>query len=131
MTHFHDTEPVARNSHTCDMCHRTIRPGEKYRRSAGMDGSSAWTWKECAHCAALATVAWRRSHLDEGYNEDLFADFEPWSVAEARVRAQVRRRWTRRDGSLYPVPVVEWAEDKHGFRWPTTIAPGSVAEVAA
>lgn len=124
MTHSQDTEPVARKPHACDMCRRTIHPGEKYRRGAGMDGSSAWTWKECAHCAALVTVAWRRSHLDEGYTEELFHDFEPQSIAEARVRAPMRRQWARCDGSLYPVPVVEWVEDKHGFRWPAAIAPG-------
>lgn len=50
MTFYTDTHPRARTEHQCDDCHRTIRPGETYRRGVGMDGTAAWTWKECAQC---------------------------------------------------------------------------------
>lgn len=124
MSHFAHSTPVARKPHRCQMCTRIIEPGETYRRSAGMDGSTAWTWKECAHCAAFVRVAYRRSWMDEGYDDDLLADFVPESVTEARVRAQYRRRWRGRDGGLYPIPDVQWAEDKDGFRYPIGIVPG-------
>jgi RNase P subunit RPR2 len=124
MTFYTDKHPTARKSHFCQMCRRTIRPGEKYRRSAGMDGSSAWTWIECAHCEAFVTVAYRRSWMDEGYDEDLLRDFEPQDVGEARVRAQFRRRWQDRAGDLYAVPEIQWTEDKYGFGHPTAIRPG-------
>lgn len=127
MTHYADSHPVARKAHICDMCSRAIDPGETYRRSAGMDGSSAWTWRECAHCEAFARLAHCRSWQDDGYGPDLFAEFEPATVAEARVRAQWRRKWRRLDGSLYPVPALTITEDKYGFGWPTAIAPGGAA----
>lgn len=125
--HYADSHPVARKRHICDMCSRSIEPAEKYRRSAGMDGSSAWTWRECAHCEAFARLAYRRSWHDDGYGPDLFGEFEPMTVAEARVWAQWRRRWRRLDGSLYPVPSLTITEDQYGFGWPTTIAPGYAA----
>lgn len=127
MTFFAESHPKARKSHRCHMCYRQIEPGEVYRRSAGMDGSSAWTWIECAHCEAFVRVAYRRSWSDDGYDETLLIDFEPHTVAEARVRAQHRRKWRRLDGSLYPVPAVEWAEDKYGFRHPVALTTGAAA----
>lgn len=127
MTYWHETRPKARRPHRCWMCSRTIEPGETYRRSAGMDGGTAWTWIECAHCAELVRVAYRRVWDSDGYDEALLVDFEPESIAEARVLAQYRRKWRRRDGSLYPVPVVTVTEDRYGFGYPTAIAPGEAA----
>ena len=40
----------------------------------------------------------------EGYNTDDFCEWEPSTVWEARLRAQWRRHWRRRDGDLYPIP---------------------------
>lgn len=124
MTHYTHATPKARKPHRCMMCYRTIDPGETYRRGAGMDGSTAWTWIECGHCAEFVRVAFRRSWDDESYGDDLFIDFEPLDIAEARVRAQWRRKWRRLDGTLYPLPLVGQYEDKHGFRYPVSIAPG-------
>jgi hypothetical protein len=127
VTHWDHTHPKARKPHRCHMCYRTIEPGERYRRTAGMDGSTAWTWIECDHCEAFARFAYRRSWSDDGYDESLFVDFAPETIAEARVRAQWRRKWRRLDGSLYPVPDLTITEDKYGFGWPTAIAPGGAA----
>lgn len=123
MTHYSHTEPKARKPHRCMMCYRTIDPGENYRRGAGMDGSTAWTFIECAHCSAFVRVAYRR-YGDDCYDETLLSDFPPETISEARVVAQYRRKWRRNDGTLYPVPTVEWREDKYGFGHPIAIAPG-------
>lgn len=127
MTHYADTHPRARKPHSCDMCRRTIRTGETYRRSAGMDGTSAWTWIECAHCEPFARFAYSSRGWDEGYDETLLIDFEPVDVAQARVLAQYRRRWQRRDGGLCPVPELIIREDKYGFGRPVDIKPGAEA----
>lgn len=125
MTHYTHAEPKARKPHRCMMCYRTIDPGETYRRGAGMDGSTAWTWIECAHCAAFVRVAFS-CYWDESYDETLLIDYEPRSIAEARVKAQYRRKWRRLDGTTYPLPVVNMVEGKHGFSHPASISPGGV-----
>lgn len=103
MTHYATTTPTARREHRCILCGRTIRPGEKYLRGAGMDGSSAWTWKECAHCDAIRDLA-RCDAGDDEYGDELIAEWEPGTLAYMRLKAMWRRKWTRGDGTLYPVP---------------------------
>lgn len=125
MTYFHRTTPTARKPHRCNLCGRMIRPGETYHRGAGMDGGTAWTWRECAHCYALIPIV---DTIDGEYGwPDDFADWTPYTIPHARLRAMWRRRWTRADGTLYPVPVVVWHEDKHGFRWPIDARPGEAS----
>lgn len=106
MTFYTESHPTARQEHTCDDCGRTIRPGETYRRGAGMDGARAWTWKECAHCEVLAEWLCRLGldDDDEGYGPDTFDGWEPVTVDELRLKANWRRKWTRRDGALVSVP---------------------------
>ena len=123
MTHWTHTTPKARKAHRCQMCYRTISTGETYRRGAGMDGSTAWSFIECLHCAAFVRVAYARWG-DEGYDESLLIDFDPADIAEARVRAQWRRKWRRQDGTLYPPPVVTMHQDRFGFGHPVGIKPG-------
>ncbi len=102
MTVYFDTEPTARKSHRCGLCGRTILPGEQYRRGVALDGT-AWTFKECAHCRAVMDLA---DPLDGEYEyyDDVLYEWEPRTVQEARWRAQHRRKWARRDGSLYALP---------------------------
>lgn len=104
-----NTHPTARKPHRCMMCRRSIDPGEQYRRGAGMDGSTAWTWIECAHCSALAGyLTSQDDYYDDGYDWTMLADWEPASVEHLRIKAlAVRRQWRRTDGTLYPVPVIE------------------------
>lgn len=117
MAHFTDTHPRARKEHQCDDCGRTIRPGEKYRRGAGMDGATAWTWKECTHCEVLVEWFYRIDEVrDEGHTPETFADWEPTTINELRLKVGWRRKWTRRDGSLMDVPVRVMAETANG--WP-------------
>jgi hypothetical protein len=103
MTFWTETYPVARKEHRCTLCGRTIRPGETYRRGVGLDDGRAWTFKECAHCRAvmdLCDPAWGEYE----YDADVLYEWEPQDIREARWRAQHRRKWMRRDGSLYPIP---------------------------
>ena len=113
MTHYAVTNPKARAPHRCDLCNRTIRPGETYLRGAGLDGSCAWTWRECAHCDAIRDVT--RVTSDDEYDYNTIAEWEPRSLGQCRLKVLWRRQWQRADGSLYPVPEQVWVTDKYGF----------------
>ena len=107
---YHRGQVKARKQHTCSDCHRVICPGEMYERCAGMDGSRAWTWKDCAHCIALLTQL-RQLDLvwDDEYSEHTFVDWQPETVEQARWKAQWKRQWRRRDGQLYTMPGIDVA----------------------
>ena len=118
MTHFSDSHPRARKPHRCTLCGRLIRPGETYRRGAGMDGSTAWTWKECAHCEAilpLIDTVWECDE-DEGYGRSNIEDWDPTTVPHLRLKVLYLRQWTDRDGALYPIPEQVYRDDSTG--WP-------------
>ena len=96
-----DARPKARKQHRCDDCFRAIQPGEKYRRATYVD-DTLWTSIECLHCIAIVKhVEW---NSDEGYWWQDFADWEPETVSHLRLKALWRKQWTRRDGTLYPIP---------------------------
>ena len=116
MTHYTHARPTARKTHRCMLCARIIRPGEQYLRGAGMDGSHAWTWKECAHCDAIRDVA-RAAVYDDEYDDDLIGEWDPETLAHLRLKAMWKRQWTKRDGTLWPVPRKVHREDAHGFSW--------------
>lgn len=118
MTHFAEATPVARIAHECNDCGRTIRPGERYHRGAGMDGFTAWTWKECAHCVAIAPLVCEP--YEDTYRMASFEEWEPTSIAHLRLKANWGRRWERRDGSLVPIPVQTYREDATG--WPRLVS---------
>lgn len=96
-----NTYPKARIKHECGLCGRTIHPGETYRRAVNLDGT-AYTWKECEHCAAFALnadIGW-----GEEYDSDSAECYEPTTWEEARWCAGYRKRWRTRNGNLLPVP---------------------------
>lgn len=101
--HYHRETRKARKPHQCQMCFRTIGPGEKYMRGSGMDGGTAWTWKECAHCEVVAQWVIKLYDLDE-YGEDDIFNWDPETVGELRIKAHYLKHWTRNDGQLYPIP---------------------------
>lgn len=110
--HFVHEWVTARKPHVCQLCRRAIRAGERYQRCAGMDGATAWTWRECAHCDSIRNLA-----VDGDYDMDSVAEWQPSTVAQTRALVLWRRQWTRKDGSLYPVPQKVWHEDRDGFGW--------------
>ena len=113
MTWFKNAHPRARTEHRCSDCGRTIRPGEVYRRGAGFDGGTAWTWKDCRHCEYALhqyDLAW-----DGEYNADHFYEWATdgaRDVQEARDQAGYLHRWTTRGGNLWPIPT----DDEPGRR---------------
>jgi hypothetical protein len=102
-----DEQRKARKLHRCHMCFRHIEPGETYRHQRNVDGGTAWTWKCCAHCDAAIHILdlWQGWHCgDEGLTHVDFEEFEPQTVAQARIKVGWRRRWRRKDGTLREVP---------------------------
>lgn len=106
---------VARKPHRCFECDRTIRPGERYHREAGVWEGSFWHQRACVHCAALRTLV---VEVDPDYYENYYGGLSSWvgeladefatgSRWPALLRAVVnyRRNWTHRDGSPVEVPV--------------------------
>ncbi len=105
----HSETPVARKAHQCSLCYRTIEPGEKYDRQHSVFDGRAYAFKSCAHCQALVDIiGWDRlSWDDEGYSADSISEFEPASVAEARLIVGWRHKWRHRSGDLWAVPETE------------------------
>lgn len=99
-----DETPVARKEHVCQLCGRKIRPGEQYHRQRNIGDDGPYVFKNCAHCQAMLP----RVDYDEwfGYTEEEFWEFEPETISDLRMKVQHRRKWTRRDGTLYPIPVL-------------------------
>ncbi len=87
---------------------RAIEPGEQYDRQRNIGDDGPYVFKACAHCEELrkvSTVTENADYFGEGYTADDYWEWEPSTVWEARLRAQFRRKWRRRDGSLFPLPV--------------------------
>jgi hypothetical protein len=91
------------------MCGRRIDPGEIYNHQRNVDSGSIRVWKQCAHCEAAVHIldlwGWA-GRPDEGIGPELMADFEPETIAQARIWLGWKRQWRRRDGTLREVPDV-------------------------
>lgn len=124
MTFYSDSHPTAIKGHTCEDCGRRISPGEKYRRGFGADNGTAWTWKECAHCAAIVPLLFSHFDAGEGYARETFLDWEPELPHHLRLKALWRKQWKRADGSLYPVPHQVTKTDSYGFGRVVDVTPG-------
>ena len=44
------SEPKARKAHKCQMCYRTIEPGETYTRQANLGDDGFYSWVNCQQC---------------------------------------------------------------------------------
>lgn len=96
--------PVARIEHKCQLCYRTIEPGEQYNRQRNIGDDGPYVFKACAHCDAYVRLAGIANWADDGYAADDVWEYPPANIREARWRAMYRRKWRRRDGGLYPIP---------------------------
>lgn len=107
VTTIRESTPRARREHRCSLCNRVIRIGETYDRDVNVWDGRIYTWKSCAHCRTAWLVASLREYAyeAEGMNDELVCEWEPQTIPEARWKVGWRRKWTRRDGSLMPVPV--------------------------
>lgn len=97
-----DETPTARKEHWCQLCGRIIRLGETYHRQRNIGDDGPYVFKNCRHCEAILPLI----DYDPGfgYTEDDYSQWEPTTLAELRWKVQLNRKWTRRDGALYPVP---------------------------
>ena len=100
------TTQTARKGHWCSTCNRRIDRGETYTRGRGFDAGDAWTFKTCAHCAAVTSIYDPRDS-DDCISDDGFLGWTenpPDSYAEARAMVGWRAQWRYRSGRLMPVP---------------------------
>ena len=102
MTSAHRETGPAENWTSCDLCGRRIEVGET-REVQTIAADEVYEWTNCEHCVAFVVLVDLDPYGD-GYDADAVADLEPGSIAEARLIVMQRRKWTRRDGSLWPVP---------------------------
>lgn len=89
---------------TCGECRRKINRGENYFLVVSKDDGELWTAILCAHCKVVAEYL---THRDGevwygGIAEVLEVSAE--TSREYRYMLEMRRKWTRKDGTLVPVP---------------------------
>lgn len=102
--YFTDSHPTARVPHRCEVCGDTIQKGEKYRRGAGMDGNTAWTWIECLYCERVAQRYGRETGASSGDEYDAICVIE-WLQDEYPIElSQMRARWRTPEGERLPLP---------------------------
>jgi hypothetical protein len=97
----------ARKPHKCSMCYRVIDPGEVYEWQSNIHDNHLYTWKECAHCQAMQSIidfAYWAGYPDEGIGPFDVGEYEPETIAEARLIVGWRTKWRRKDGTLREVP---------------------------
>jgi len=107
-----ETTRRARKPHHCDECGRTIQPGETYRTCVGL--TDHWYGnKSCGQCTAALhwlTVVCRGYLLGDILDELAQHTEEPHPIstlALARLVVRMRKKWLRRDGTLWPVDDIE------------------------
>lgn len=111
MTFWYSEWRKSRKTRQCVTCYRVMDTGERYRFGSGMDGSTAWSWHQCEHCALVLRFWYDHLVMDEEWG---YGDFEVWATeyqAETiqELRAQVcwRKRWRYNSGELVPLPTKE------------------------
>jgi len=102
-----DSTPKARKAHKCQMCYRTIAPGEAYTRQANIGDDGFYDWINCQQCDVFLSLDVSDYWDGYGVGFETVQDWEPDSVWELRLKALWRKKWRRKDGSLYPVPTKE------------------------
>jgi hypothetical protein len=119
-----DRTVTARKEHECGDCGRPIPQGEQYHRVAGAAYGDFWTWKHCAHCAALRRMI--RDIDEESYYDEDGLNVADWvanygsaveireldrydtikALGHYRIIRWFQNRWRDRNGQLREVPVL-------------------------
>lgn len=128
MTTYLHSAPRARKRHLCDVCARTISPGETYTRGVGLDGGAgAWTYRYCAHCDVLITYLCDWFNEDEYVATELVENWEPRTDAARAVLAAHGVQWRDADGALLGVPEIQREDPDVAYRITGIVLPGAVA----
>jgi len=110
----------ARSVHTCSECERTIAAGESYAYfTAGPSEDKGWdTYHTCAHCEVacdwLTEVC--SGFLHTCVQEDIEEHAKEYRRGDLyRVAVRMKRKWTKKDGRLMPIPAaLKTLEVAHG-----------------
>jgi len=102
MNTLRQSEPKARKSHQCEMCHRVIDVGETYTRQANIGDDGFYDWLNCRQCDVFLNLIEDWDGYGIGY--ETVEEWEPGNMRELRLKALWRMYWRRKDGTLYPVP---------------------------
>lgn len=108
---FGDKVRRAAKDHKCFECSRMITKGEHYEEAKGLsDGNCFHVFRTCLHCVAarnwLSVVChgWLYGAVQQDLQEHWDEAWELRSWWLGRIVRRMERRWTRRDGTLMPVP---------------------------
>jgi len=91
------------------MCHRVIDPGETYTRQANLGDDGFYAWVNCQQCDVFLRLDVSDYWDGYGVGDETVLEWEPCSIRELRLKVLWRKKWRRKDGSLYPVPAKESA----------------------
>lgn len=96
--------PRANKEHVCGECLRNIGVGETYGRMAGVVDDHIWSALVCTHCEAVAEYMFRID--DEVCYGEIADSLEQYaeSYREFRYLLGIRKKWTRKDGTLMRIP---------------------------
>lgn len=93
----------ARKAHRCTECQRTIGVVEQYQHEATIFDGDFEVHRICAHC--MRVRAWLDRNCGGWLYGGLWEDISEHDEIRARILADgMRRKWTRRDGTLWSIP---------------------------
>lgn len=104
----------ARKDRKCGECNRVISKGEKYRYITGLQEGSWFDGSQCIHCTVIAH--WLSIECHGYLLGAVWEDFEEHATnyndfSLLRRFVEMRKHWRRKDGSLYPVPVLPYTSE--------------------
>ena len=101
---------MARVTHTCKECCRTIDKGETYFVESYVFDGDFHTHKTCAHCKVARDWlqaecgGWLYEGVEEDIREHVFSRMYPMSLA--RIAVGMQWKWRTPKGRLMPIPAM-------------------------
>ena len=65
----------SRKGHTCDMCGRDIKKGDKYEVQTNEDGGTLYIWKNCLVCKPTVHKMYKEGWYPDGVNAEQYAEY--------------------------------------------------------